>query len=228
MSNYIENEEDARVRRAVNAAARETEPEDEEPTLDGPPPIASLLPTGPDVTIYVHADAEKGRYSYRLLDSSTGLSHCCVRVLKEAGTTALSLLAVRNSLASILKSRATELITSRYGFSCKSAALASRRRLQVEIIVTEPYLADLGALITAPENEDTFDSLPLNEHDRRVWSAVLEQTKRFDTTWSHIAAHDSTIVAIDAWADATLASAAHGGPIFSFRRNYALPIGAAE
>lgn len=227
MKNYLENDEDALVRRAVNAAARETEDEGEEPTIDGPPPIAPLMPTGPDVTIYVHADQTKGRYTYRLLDTSTGLSHCCVRVLKEAGTTALSLLAVRNSLASILKSRATELITARYGFSCKSAALASRRRLQVELIVTEPYLADLAETITAPENEDTFDFLPLNEHDRRIWSAVLTQTQRFDVTWGHMAAHDGTIIAIEAWADMTLASAAHGGPIFSFRRNYALPIGAA-
>jgi len=212
------------IRRAVNEAAREDKPDDEPIADYVPPPVASLAPSGPDLKIYISANPTKGRYSYRLVDASTGLSHCCVRILPGADSTGLALLAVRNALRSIEKNRITELLMERYGYLSRSAALASRKRLKIELVVLDPALAQFGALITATENENAFEFLPLTESDRRVWTVVLDQTRRFETTWNTIAPTAAILSEMEACADLVLFRAAHGGPVYSFQRDFSLPI----
>jgi hypothetical protein len=205
------NEEDERTRHAVNAAAHEILEEDEdEPSCNAmlrPAAIAPRNPSGPDLSIFITADPEKGRYAYRLEDMSTGLSHRCIRVLPETDETALALLAVTNSLKSILKRHANALLKERCGFASRADAVASGWRLRVELVVTDPDLASLGQVMV--ENEDTFDSLPLTENDRSLWAAVLPQTRRFDVSWRHIATGDPIITGLKQWAATVLSRPAH-------------------
>jgi hypothetical protein len=222
--NNIEDE-DERTRRAVNKAACETEPDDDEPIADGGlPPDAPLMPVGPDLKVFISADGVKGRYCYRLVDANAGLSHCCVRPLPSANRTALALLAICDSLKSVLKRRIVDVLMERYGYSTRSAALSSHRRLRVELVVTDPALAELGEIITSPSNEDALPFLPMHESDRRIWQVVLEQIRRFDVTWRHIDPNALILTRLESWADMVLARAKHDGVVQSFQRSFTLPI----
>jgi hypothetical protein len=216
---YIKiHDEEELTRRAVNAAAVEKDPNDEDELLtDGtlPATIAPLNPTGPDIRIFIVPNPEKGCYLYRLLDTSnTGLSQVACRVLLEADETALALLAITNSLMSIMKRHSNALIERRYGFASRIEAVRSRKRLKIELVVSDSDLDSLGQIVTATENESILNSLPLTQDDRRLWDAVRQQTHRFDVSWKHIAATDPIITNMRRWADDRLSIVARSG----FRR----------
>jgi hypothetical protein len=125
-------------------------------------------------------------------------------------------MAAYSSLMAIAKNRINGLLVERYGFSNRSAAVASRKRIHVELVVTDPDLATLATLVTAPDNEGTLEFFRLrSEQDYRIWNVVLSQTKRFDTTWSSIPADHPIIAKVERWADNVLARANHAGPIYS-------------
>lgn len=195
---------------------------------DTSPSPALLHPIGPDdLTIYIHATPHHGRYTYRMIDNTTGLSHACVRILEEADDTALALLAVHDSLKTIQKNRVNELLMERYGFRTRSAVLASGKCLRVRLVVTDPDLAKLGAIVTKDGDALEFFRLR-SEHDYRIWQIVTGQTQRFDTTWDTTSADDPLLVALDKWADNVLGRSSHEGPVYSQKRRPNLPIEFAE
>ena len=75
------DQEELRVLRAVNEAARETTLLDEVEPITGEMLPATLKPIGPDLKIYIAADELKGRYVYQIIDGTTGMSHRCVDFL---------------------------------------------------------------------------------------------------------------------------------------------------